>query len=93
MLGTGLTREQQDRVVLILGTAALRPAPQSPTLAALQADGRSQALSEAQGKRIIDERKRASEQSVRALRPALSAVLTPAQLAQAGLADAPPRSP
>ncbi|MFL5307042.1 MAG: hypothetical protein ACJ8F1_17630 [Polyangia bacterium] len=91
LLATGLSREQQNQVVLILGTAALRPPPQSATLTALRADGRSQALTPEQGKRIIEERKRASDQSVRALRPALAAVLTPAQLAQAGLGDDPPR--
>lgn len=91
LLTTGLSREQQQRVVLILGTAALRPPPERPTLAALRADGRSHALSAEEGKRILAERKRASDQSLRALRPALAAVLTPAQLAQAGLGDDAPR--
>ena len=85
LLATGLSREQQNQVMLILGTAAQRPPAQSATLAALRADGLSQAVSPEQGKRIIAERKRADDESVRALRPALAAVLTPAQLAQAGL--------
>jgi hypothetical protein len=70
---------------LILGTQALRPAQESPTLQELRADGRSRVLSDAEAKRVRDERQQSTERTLRMLRPALAAVLTPAQLAQAGL--------
>ena len=83
----GMTRAQKDRVLLILGAQALRPAEESPTLEALRADGRSRALSEAEAKRVRDERQKIDERTLLALRPALAAVLTPEQLARAGLGD------
>jgi hypothetical protein len=81
----GLSPEQHDRVLLILGTAALRPAQESPTLEALRADGGSRVLSDDEANRVRDERRRIEERTARSLRPALAAVLTPSQLAQAGL--------
>jgi hypothetical protein len=87
LMAGGLSREQQQRVVLILGAEALRPPAESPTFVTLQADGHSRVLSAQDGKRVLDERKRAQDQSQRALGPALAAVLTPAQLAAAGLGD------
>jgi hypothetical protein len=81
----GLSREQLDRVLLILGTQALRPAEQSPTLVALRADGRSRVLSDDEANRVRDERRQIAERALRPLRPALAAVLTPAQFAKAGL--------
>ena len=83
----GMTRAQKDRVLLILGAQALRPAEESPTLEALRADGRSRALSEEEAKRVRDERQKIDERTLLALRPALAAVLTPEQLARAGLGD------
>ena len=83
----GLSPEQRDRVVLILAAAALRPPVRSPTLEALRADGRSRPLSPEEGRRVLAEQKRAADQTSRLLRPALASVLTPAQLAQAGLGD------
>ena len=86
----GLSREQRDRVLLILGAQALHPAQESPTLQALRAAGQSRVLSDAEAKRVRDERQQISERTLRALRPALTAVLTPEQLAQVGLGgDAP----
>jgi len=81
----GLSPEQQDRVLLILGTAALRPAPESSTLLVLRADGGSRVLSDQEAKRVRDERQQIADRVLRSLRPALAAVLTPAQLAQADL--------
>jgi hypothetical protein len=81
----GLSREQRDRVLLILGTQALRPAQESPTLEALRASGRSRALSDEEANRVRDERQQIAERALRPLRPALAAVLTPSQLAQAGV--------
>ena len=81
----GLSPEQRDRVLLILGTAALRPGQESPTLEALRAAGGSRVLSDDEGNRVRDEQRRIDERTVRSLRPALAAVLTPSQLAQAGL--------
>jgi hypothetical protein len=81
----GLSREQQDRVLLILGTQALRPGSESPTLEALRAGGGSQVLSDEEAKRVRDERQEIAERVLRSLRPALAAVLTPAQLARAGM--------
>ena len=81
----GLSREQQDRVLLILGAAALRPSQESPTLEALRADGGSRVLSEDEANRVRNERRRIDERAARGLRPALAAVLTPSQLARAGL--------
>jgi hypothetical protein len=86
----GLSPEQQDRVLLILGTAALRPSQESPTLEALRADGGSRVLSEDEANRVRNERQRIDERAARALRPALAAVLTPSQLAWAGLGGVPP---
>ena len=83
----GMTRAQKDRVLLILGAQALRPAEESPTLEALRADGHSRALSEDEAKRVRDERQKIDERTLLALRPALAAVLTPEQLARAGLGD------
>ncbi len=81
----GLSREQLDRVLLILGTQALRPSRESPTLEALRASGGSHVLSDEEAKRVRDERQEIAERSLRSLRPALAAVLTPSQLAQASL--------
>ena len=81
----GLSREQLDRVLLILGTQALRPSRESPTLEALRASGGSHVLSDEEAKRVRDERQEIAERSLRSLRPALAAVLTPSQLAQANL--------
>jgi hypothetical protein len=85
----GLSREQQDRVLVILGMAALRPTKESPTLEALRADGASRVLSEGEATRVRYERERIDEGAALALRPALATVLTPAQLAKAGLSDRP----
>jgi hypothetical protein len=81
----GLSREQQDRVLVILGTAALRPAQESPTLQELRASGDSRVLSEDEANRVRNERQRIDESAVRALRPALATVLTPSQMDRAGL--------
>ena len=82
----GLSPEQRDSVLLILGTQALRPAEESPTLRALRAsDGGSRVLSEDDAKRVRAERQQIEERLLNALRPSLAAVLTPAQMAQAGL--------
>jgi hypothetical protein len=81
----GLSREQRDRVLLILGTQALRPAEESPTLVALRASGGSRVLSDEEANRVRDERQQIAERALRPLRPALAAVLTPSQLARAGL--------
>jgi hypothetical protein len=81
----GLSPEQQARVLLILGTAALRPTEESPTLEALRAGGGSRVLSDDEANRVRDERRQIDERVVRSLRPALAAVLTPSQLARAGL--------
>lgn len=81
----GLSPEQRDRVVLILGAAALRPPAQSPTLLALRADGNSRLLSPEEGQRIAAEKTRLTQEAVRSLRPALASVLTPSQLAAATL--------
>ena len=81
----GLSREQLDRVLMILGTQALRPAQESPTLEALRASGRSQVLSDEEANRVRDERQQLAEHALRPLRPALAAVLTPSQLAQVGM--------
>lgn len=81
----GLSREQQDRVLLILGTQALRPSQESPTLEALRASGGSRVLSNEEATRVQDERQQIAQRALRGLRPALAAVLTPAQLVQAGL--------
>jgi hypothetical protein len=81
----GLSREQQDRVLLILGTQALHPASESPTLEALRAGGDSHVLSDEEAKRVRDERQEIAERVLRSLRPALAAVLTSAQLARAGM--------
>jgi hypothetical protein len=89
LLPLGLSREQRDRLVLILGTAALRPTAESPTLKALRASGRTGPVSDEEGKRVLEERRRIAERALQDLRPALAAVLTPAQLAQAGLAADP----
>jgi hypothetical protein len=87
----GLSREQQDRLIVILGMAALRPANESPTLERLRADGTSRALTEGEAAHVRYERQRIDERAAAALRPALATVLTPAQLAKAGLSDrAPP---
>lgn len=83
----GLSREQQDRVLVILGTAALRPAQESPTLQELRASGDSRVLSEDEANRVRNERRRIDESAVRALRPALATVLTPAQMDRAGLSS------
>lgn len=64
-------------MLLIPGTAALRPSQESPTLEALRADGGSRVLSEEEANRVRNERQRIDERAVRALRPALAAVLTP----------------
>ncbi len=86
----GLSPEQRDRVLLILGTEALRPAQESPTLEALRATGGSRVLSDDEANRVRDERQQIDERTVRSLRPALAAVLTPSQLAQAGLNSGDP---
>lgn len=86
----GLSPEQTDRVVLILATTALRPAPRSPTLDALRADGHSRPLSVEEGKRVLAEQRRAADQTSRLLRASLASVLTPAQLAAVGLGDGLP---
>jgi hypothetical protein len=83
----GLSRPQRDKLLVILGTLASSPATESPTLASLRANGRSLALSADDSARIRDERQRIADQTLRSLRPALAAVLTPAQLAQAGLSS------
>lgn len=80
-----LSREQRDRVLLILGTQALHPAQQSPTLEALRASGSSRVLTDDEANRVRDERRQIAERTLRSLRPALAAVLTPSQLARAGL--------
>jgi hypothetical protein len=89
----GLSREQSDRVILILGTAALRPGGESPTLQALGGSGRSRALSDDEGKRVLAEREQIAQQRLRDLRPALASVLTPAQLEEAGLGGDAPTKP
>jgi hypothetical protein len=87
----GLSRQQQDRLIVILGMAAMRPAKESPTLERLRADGTSRALTEGEVAHVRYERQRIDEGAAAALRPALATVLTPAQLAKAGLSDrAPP---
>lgn len=96
LLQSGLSREQRDRVVLILGAAALRPVAEGPTLTALRASGRTGRVSEEDGKRVLEERRRIAERTLQDLRPALATVLTPAQLAAAGVngdAGAPPPQP
>jgi hypothetical protein len=85
----GLSREQQDRVLVILGMAALRPTKESPTLERLRVGGASRVLSEGEATRVRYERERIDEGAALALRPALATVLTPAQLAKAGLSDRP----
>ncbi len=72
-------------MLLILGTQALVAAQESPTLQALRADGGSRLLSEVEAARVRDERQQLAQRSLRSVRPALAAVLTPAQLVQAGL--------
>lgn len=86
----GLSREQQDRVLVILGTAALSPAQESPTLQALRAAGGSRVLSEDEANRVRNERQRIDERAVRSLRPALATVLTPSQMDRAGLSGNDP---
>jgi hypothetical protein len=86
----GLSREQQDRVLVILGTAALRPAEESPALQELRAAGGSRVLSEDEASRVRNERQRIDERAARSLRPALATVLTPAQMDQAGLSGNDP---
>jgi hypothetical protein len=81
----GLSPEQQDRVLLILGTEALRPSQDGPTLEARRAEGGSRVLSEDQSNRVRAERHQITERTLRTLRPALAAVLTPAQLTEADL--------
>ncbi len=83
----GLSREQQDRLIVILGMAAMRPANESPTLEKLRADGTSRVLTEDEAAHVRYERHRIDERAAAALRPALATVLTPAQLAKAGLSD------
>jgi hypothetical protein len=91
LLPLGLSREQQDRLIVILGMAAMRPARESPTLERLRADGTSRVLTEGEAAHVRYERQRIDERAAAALRPALATVLTPAQLAKAGLSDrAPP---
>jgi hypothetical protein len=80
----GLSREQRDRVLLILGTQALRPAQESPTLQALRTSSDSRVLLDEEANRVRDERQEIAERALLALRPALAAVLTPSQLARAG---------
>jgi hypothetical protein len=86
----GLSREQQDRVLVILGTAALRPAAESPTLQELRASGGSRVLTEDEANRVRNERQRIDERAVSGLRPALATVLTPAQMDRAGLGGKEP---
>jgi hypothetical protein len=86
----GLSREQQDRLIVILGMAAMRPAKESPTLERLRADGTSRVLTEGEVAHVRYERQRIDERAAAALRPALATVLTPAQLAKAGLSDRAP---
>jgi hypothetical protein len=87
----GLSREQHDRLIVILGMAAMRPANDSPTLERLRAAGTSRVLTEGEVAHVRYERQRIDERAAAALRPALATVLTPAQLAKAGLSDrAPP---
>jgi lipoprotein-anchoring transpeptidase ErfK/SrfK len=86
----GLSREQQDRVLVILGTAALSPAQESPTLQELRAAGGSRVLSEDEANRVRNERQRIDERAARSLRPALATVLTPSQMDRAGLSGNDP---
>src|SRR4029077_5772091 len=81
----GLSREQQDRVLVILGTAALSPSQESPTLQNLRAGGGSRVLSDDEANRVRNERQRIDERAARSLRPALATVLTPSQMDRAGL--------
>ncbi|HXJ70794.1 MAG TPA: hypothetical protein VNM39_17985 [Verrucomicrobiae bacterium] len=82
----GLSPEQRERVVLILGAHALRrPVQESPTLQALRASGRTGRLSDEEVQHIRDEQQQIADRALRSFRPALASVLTPAQLAQAGL--------
>jgi hypothetical protein len=87
LLPLGLSREQQDRLIVILGMAAMRPAKESPTLEKLRADGASRVLTEGEAAHVRYERQRIDERAAAALRPALATVLTPAQLAKAGLSQ------
>jgi len=80
-----LSPQQRDRVLLILGTAALHPSEESPTLKAMRADGGSRVLSDDEAKRVRAERQQIEDRMMRDLRPALATVLTPVQLARAGL--------
>jgi len=75
---------------VILGMAALRPAQESPTLEKLRAAGTSRVLTEGETAHVRYERQRIDERATAALRPALATVLTPAQLAKAGLSDRAP---
>ena len=87
----GLSREQHDRLIVILGMAALRPAQESPTLERLRAAGTSRVLTEGEAAHVRYERQRIDDRAAAALRPALATVLTPAQLVEAGLSErAPP---
>jgi hypothetical protein len=71
--------------------AALRPAQESPTREKLRAAGTSRALTDGEVTHVRYEQQRLDDRAAAALRPALATVLTPAQLAQAGLGDrAPP---
>jgi len=90
LLPLGLSREQHDRLIVILGMAAMRPARESPTLERLRADGTSRVLTEGEVAHVRYERQRIDERAAAALRPALATVLTPAQLAKAGLSDRAP---
>jgi hypothetical protein len=86
MQKVGLSREQMERVVVILGVNALHRA-ESPTLQALRARGRH-VLSPEEAARVRVERQQLADGRLRSIRPALGKVLTPAQMDQAGLGDA-----